>query len=253
VLNQASGAQGTDFLVGIENIRTGGGHDLLIGDDGANRLEGGAGDDILQGLLGADVLDGGAGTDNANYFDNAGVVVRLDLGTAQDGGGSTDTLLRIEDVTGSNFDDRITGNAGANVLRGVGGLDRMSGGAGDDWLLGEVGNDVLAGEAGNDVLLGDAGADRLTGGLGNDGVGGGAGADVFAFLGGFGQDEVLDFQNGVDRFDLDAGLSFAALSITLVDADTDGAQDDVRVGVGASGFDVLNTTRTAIDAADFLF
>ena len=73
------------------------------------------------------------------------------------------------------------------------------------------------------------------------------------FTGTFGQDVVLDFGTGVDKFDMDASLSFAALAISAVDSDGDGAADDVRVAAGADRFDVLNTSLATIDAGDFLF
>ena len=65
----------------------------------------------------------------------------------------------IENGTGTNQDDVITGNAVANTLDGRSGSDRLSGGSG---------NDVLTGGAGNDVLNGGAGFDKMTGGSGND-------------------------------------------------------------------------------------
>ncbi|MEB0161090.1 M10 family metallopeptidase C-terminal domain-containing protein, partial [Pseudomonas sp. AH2 (2023)] len=50
---------------------------------------------------------------------------------------------------------------------------------------------------------GDAGNDRLEGGTGNDILNGGAGADVFEFERGDGRDRIADFQNGLDRIELD--------------------------------------------------
>jgi len=79
------------------------------------------------------------------------------------------------------------------------------------------------------------------------------GADTFVFTGVFGQDTVTDFQDGTDLLDMNAGLSFAARTITAVDAGADGAADDVQVETGGSFFEVLDTALGAIDAADFLF
>jgi Ca2+-binding RTX toxin-like protein len=69
---------------------------------------------------------------------------------AVSGGAGNDTLIGIEHVTASAFNDTLTGNELANVL---------TGGAGDD---------LLTGAAGADTLDGGAGADTLAGGLGND-------------------------------------------------------------------------------------
>jgi Ca2+-binding RTX toxin-like protein len=65
----------------------------------------------------------------------------------------------IENGTGTNQDDVITGNAFANTLDGRAGKDSLKGGGG---------NDVLIGGAGNDVLDGGSGFDKMTGGSGND-------------------------------------------------------------------------------------
>ncbi len=59
---QATG-RGLDQLSGIEGIRSGSGHDVLIGHEAANRLFGGGGADRLIGNGGNDWLFGGAGND----------------------------------------------------------------------------------------------------------------------------------------------------------------------------------------------
>lgn len=62
-----SGAQNTgygiDLLTNVENITSGNGNDLLIGNAKANVLSGGAGNDRLYGGQGADTLAGGLGLD----------------------------------------------------------------------------------------------------------------------------------------------------------------------------------------------
>ena len=56
----------------------------------------------------------------------------VDLGAGTSTGGSgTDTLKHIEDVSGSDFDDTLTGESGANIIYGEDGNDTMSGGAGN--------------------------------------------------------------------------------------------------------------------------
>jgi Ca2+-binding RTX toxin-like protein len=76
--------------------------------------------------------------------------------------------VTLEKAIGSSSNDRIIGNAIANVLRGGNGNDYLSGGNGDDSLYGEAHNDRLEGEAGNDTLDGGGGNDTLIGGGGND-------------------------------------------------------------------------------------
>jgi Ca2+-binding RTX toxin-like protein len=66
------------------------------------------------------------------------------LATAQATGGSgSDTLISIENLTGSNYNDRLTGTTGANSLNGGSGNDTLTGGAGKDQLTGGSGNDTF--------------------------------------------------------------------------------------------------------------
>ncbi len=167
---QNTQSAGTDTLSAIENLIGSAFADGLHGDDSANRLEGGAGDDVLVGAPGDDVLQGGAGNDvlngndgldTASYADApAGVSVKVGRSGPQDTiGAGLDTLVKIENLAGSAFDDRLIGDAGDNTLSGGGGADRLSGDFGNDTLIGEGGDDLLEGQVGNDVLIGGAGSD----------------------------------------------------------------------------------------------
>ena len=159
------------------------------------------------------------------------------------------TTLSV-DVVGDFFDVyRLTFTTSGAVKTDI----TVEGALAFDRLITGDGDDTLFGFDGNDVLKGNAGVDRLDGGADDDRLTGGANEDFFIFEGAFGQDVVLDFGTGVDKFDMDATLSFAALTITAVDSDADGAADDVRVAAGADRFDVLNTNLATIDAGDFLF
>jgi large repetitive protein len=55
--------EGTDTLIGIENLIGSRQNDNLTGDAGSNVLHGSAGDDILSGDAGDDTLNGGEGAD----------------------------------------------------------------------------------------------------------------------------------------------------------------------------------------------
>jgi|GEM_PF-1882408 len=70
-----------------------------------------------------------------------------------------DRLIGIENLTGSNYDDQLVGDAGVNILSGLSGNDGLFGGGGDD---------TLDGGSGNDTLDGGSGADAMRGGSGND-------------------------------------------------------------------------------------
>lgn len=173
-----------DSFINFENV-TGGVHgDSLTGTDGANVMSGEGGQDILFGLAGddtltggsfSDTLHGGAGNDTliggpagfvefdvASYVDAPGrVVVSLLLqgATQNTRSAGLDTLIEIESLDGSAFNDRLEGDEEQNNL---------SGRAGNDTLYGGGGNDNLNGNDGNDRLTGGAGLDRLEGGAGND-------------------------------------------------------------------------------------
>lgn len=121
---QATGGSGTDTLVGFENVIGSAFDDTLIGTTGNNRLDGRAGADTVSYDY----------TYPAALTIGAGVVVNLTLNNkAQNTGASGfDTLIGIENLTGSKFDDTLTGNSGANVLVGLAGADTLSGSAGAD-------------------------------------------------------------------------------------------------------------------------
>ncbi|MGE5564278.1 MAG: calcium-binding protein, partial [Bacillota bacterium] len=134
---------------------------VLRGNRGGNTLAGLDGDDTLDGGLGDDVLDGGAGRDAASYASAAmGVTVSLAIGGAQNTvGAGTDTLVGIENLTGSSYADTLTGDGNANLLTGAAGADTLVGGSGNDTLMGGSGADTLRGGVGDDVLAGGAGND----------------------------------------------------------------------------------------------
>ncbi|ESR25657.1 hypothetical protein N177_1490 [Lutibaculum baratangense AMV1] len=119
-----------DTLYSIENLVGSSFGDILVGHGGANALYGLAGNDTLIGGAGADILAGGGGVDTANYASSgAAVQVSLEAGTATGGHAAGDVLYSIENLVGSNFGDRLTGDAGGNLLFGLGGNDTLIGGA----------------------------------------------------------------------------------------------------------------------------
>ena len=54
----------------------------------------------------------------------------------------SDTLIGIENLTGSSFNDALTGDGNANMLSGGAGNDTLDGGAGNDTLDGGAGTDT---------------------------------------------------------------------------------------------------------------
>ena len=74
----------------------------------------------------------------------------------------------IENATGSNYDDVITGNSSANTLIGGTGNDQLTGGSGNDRLFGGGSADLLSGGEGHDKLIGGGGRDTAIFGSGNN-------------------------------------------------------------------------------------
>jgi Ca2+-binding RTX toxin-like protein len=131
----------------------GGGNDTMDGGGGNDTIVGDAGNDILRGNSGADVLIGGIGSDTATYSESAaGVTVSLVGGVVGVGGNAAgDTLFQIENLIGSNFNDRLTGDAFANRLDGGSGNDVLNGGLGADNMNGGLGNDIYIVDNAGDI------------------------------------------------------------------------------------------------------
>ena len=146
--NTASGGHADDdTFISIENL-TGSPHE-----------------DTLAGNALPNVLDGGNGYDTADYSSSgAAVTVNLAEGTAAGGHAYGDTLVSIENLTGSPYADRLTGDRRNNVLRGGDGDDVLNGGPGMDIAYYEQhpvtvtdngdGTVTVTGPEGNDTLTG---------------------------------------------------------------------------------------------------
>jgi hypothetical protein len=169
----------------LENLLGGSGNDVLTGNDIRNQIEGNDGNDDLTGREGNDTLIGGlgnddfqgdAGADKVSYETNAvsgvNVDVVLGFGTSSESGDDSFTDA-IEIITGSPFNDSITGGGGLTTTNFL-----FTGGNGKDILTGSGSNDTLKGGKGNDKLRGLEGGDTLKGGKGSNDKGwGGPGVD----------------------------------------------------------------------------
>ena len=226
--NLADGFEGTDTVRNVELLQFDDGSmalNNLVGDAGANDLVGTAsadhifglaGDDTLAGGAGDDTLDGGAGTDLASYQnDPTGVTASLATGTVTDGFGNTDTLVGIENLRGSNFGDRLTGDAGANLIEGGDGNDRLIGNAGDDTLDGGARFDVVSYRGSGASVNVD-----LATGVAQDGEGG---------------TDTLTNIEGIDGSDFDDTLTGGNPEFDNFESFNPG--DGVDVIAGGSGFD----------------
>jgi Ca2+-binding RTX toxin-like protein len=177
-----------------------------------NSLASGAGNDVLNGQGGGDTV--------SYVLASGGVTASLAAGSSS-GAAGVDTLISIENLSGSNFNDTLVGDTGVNTLSGAAGADRLDGGAG---------NDVLTGGTGNDAF-------------------------VFSALG-FGADRVTDFDavNDANGFDL---LDISGLGITAANFGTQVLIVDVGADTlvsFAGGFVRLTgvADATTVDVNDFL-
>ena len=259
----------------IENARTGGGADDLVGNAvdngldggaGADHLWGGYGNDTLIGGPGGDRLDGGPDIDMASYAgSSAAVSVYLSGGAGLTGDAGGDTLVGIENVTGSRFNDGLVGDGNANLLDGGDGSDALVGGGGADVLIGGEGDDSAdygdgtvgvnidleqliqhGGEAEGDWLIGienvsgSQAADLLRGNPGVNRIQGGGGADS---LDGRDGRDVLEGGTGNDVYRLrDASWSARdGYAFDTVVESADGGLDIVEVQAAATAGGTLRS------------
>jgi hypothetical protein len=151
-------APGRNVITGTacsEVIRGTNGADAITALAGNDCVSGKGGDDCFIATVsdGCDSYDGGAGKDTVDYsaltigitaklFESGGVATGLVTG----GQSGADTLIAIENITGTKAADQIAGNAQANVIEGGGGNDKLAGGAGADTFVFKVGfgRDVIS-------------------------------------------------------------------------------------------------------------
>ena len=155
------GTDNADILKGTSGHWPDG--DAIWGYGGDDEIYGGDGWDYLTGGAGADYLDGGGAFDQAIYADSpVGVMVFLSPGLGFGGTAEGDVLVNIENVSGSEYDDVLSGDGGRNELYGRNGNDTLKGGGGYDRLAGDAGNDILMGGADGDYLHGGSGFDTAS-------------------------------------------------------------------------------------------
>jgi len=166
--SQDTGGAGNDYVSGVQTLVGSPHDDVLAGTSGADSIAGGGGNDTLIGRGGNDALNGGTGTNIASYEDAPkGVTVALTYaaGFAQDTGDGLQRLTNISGLTGSPFDDILTGDAGANRIDGGGGADTIYAGDGPDTVLLRDGvSDTADCGGASDIVESDVqGLDVLTG------------------------------------------------------------------------------------------
>jgi Ca2+-binding RTX toxin-like protein len=151
------GTAGKDTLVGTslaDTIFGGADDDTIDGGAGIDKMFGDTGNDTFLGGDGADTMDGGADVDTVTYAQStSGVKVSLATGLGYGGQAEGDTLISIENVTGTQYRDILVGSEGRNTINGGQGNDLISAGGDNDVVIGGYGNDVLGGGSGSDTFV----------------------------------------------------------------------------------------------------
>ncbi|WP_260687716.1 calcium-binding protein [Pseudomonas sp. AO-1] len=286
-----SGIAAGDTYTGIERILGSGFNDTFIADSRVFAFDGGAGT--------ADVVDYSTSVEAINVDIRANAVGLAGIG----GDAQGDTLIGIEKVIGTAFNDTFNldsatatfeGGAGDDVyvLNGSGGTVIEQAGGGNDEVRsnfgqiylsanverltytgnasfigwGNASDNIITGGAGNDLLYGGAGADQFIGGAGmdtasygdstvgvsinlktgvNSGIAAGdtytgierilgsgfndtfiADSRVFAFDGGAGTADVVDYSTSVEAINVDIRAN--AVGLAGIGGD---AQGDTLIGI----------------------
>jgi len=112
--------------------------------NGSDAYWGYGGNDIFWGSLGNDSYFGGYGFDTVSYnHSNSAIHIDLKSGSNSGGHAEGDTLVSIEQIIGSRFNDSFVGDNGAN---------RFSGGRGNDEFMADLGADTYHGGSGTDTV-----------------------------------------------------------------------------------------------------
>ncbi len=243
------GLGGTDTLRNVTVVVGSPGGDSIVGSTAAvlEQFEGGGGNDTIDGgTINSSPVVGA--NNRVNYHNSpSAVTVNFATGTAS-GGSGNDTLININQVRGSDFDDVLSGSdatAYTEFFEGRKGNDSIDGKGGTDMVRYDtatagVNVNLATGTAQDgygttdklsniEGVLGSMSADVITGGATANGNGT---TDGFEFFQGFGGNDSIDGGKGWDRADYT--LSPAGVTVTLGSLTKAGSADD-----GFGGKDVL--------------
>jgi len=245
--------------------------EMVVGSDFADTLTGSnttLTTEQFRGGAGDDIIDGAGGNDKVQYSSSPDAVyVNLAGGTANDGYGGVDTLISVNQVRGSMFNDTLIGGNPADdaleAFEGIGGDDYIDGGSGFDRAdysreraaisvdLGfnpgfgiSTSSDTLIG-SGNDTLVGIEAIratifnDTLTGSAGNDEFEGAGGNDIID--GGAGSNDSIVFTNSATGVFINAGTTAVVVGAVTLAGGTalDGVDSDLNTAGIQSGVDTF--------------
>lgn len=175
------GTEGDDVIDGL------GGADFICALGGDDTLVGGSGNDLLVGMGGDDEISGGSGADY--------ILGDLDFGTGAPGADTVNAGGGNDFIDTGGGADTVNAGAGADTVVAKGGADTVDGGPDNDLIRGYDGDDVLDGGDGRDQVFGDKGNDTVRGGAGSDNLDGGDGQDT---LEGGTEKDVIFGRAGID-------------------------------------------------------
>jgi Ca2+-binding RTX toxin-like protein len=127
-------------LTNVERVTGTSQGDIFNANEGSFRGLGGS-DSFFAAGTGTAHYDGGAGQDVVSYIETTGqgVTASLFRGKGWEGDARGDTYANIENLIGSQLDDKLWGDNNANILNGLYGDDTLVGAGGDDIIFGGAG------------------------------------------------------------------------------------------------------------------
>ena len=176
------------------------------------------------------------------------MTINLATNAASGGDAASDVISGFENVTGSAFNDTLTGDAGVNVI---------SAGAGDDTITGGAGADILTGGLGADTFVIGAVADLAAG----ETINGTAEAGTIDTLrldaaGTYNLSTFTTITN-IDAIALNANaagfnLTLADSQVSTADANGDGTQNDLQISASVAMTNAVTISASGLTGANHI-